>query len=115
MPGSDHFCLFMTAMTAAASAVSAAGLAVRAANTLGAVLFCTIDIEGGAAHDTQDNHCDEKIHHTQFPPLTAHSVFSLLSALIHRNVTMPAIATTAIRPPVKPAPNPPVVISVPIW
>ena len=105
----------MSAITAAAAAMSAAGFTVRTADALGTALLRLIDVESCAAQNRQNHDDQNHIFHTYFFLLVASSVFSLLSALMHRNTTMPAITTTASRPPVNPTPTEPVVINVPIW
>lgn len=51
------------ALTAAVSAVAAAGLGVRAADTFHAALFRLIDIEGSTAKDQYKNHNNYDIFH----------------------------------------------------
>ena len=74
----------MSAVTAAAAAVSAAGFGIGAANALGAAFLSLVDIESRAAQNSDQNRNDQKINHTYFFPLRAYSAFSFLSELVHR-------------------------------
>ena len=65
----------MPALTAAAAAVSTAGLGIGTADAFGAAFLGLIDIEGCAAQDGQDNGNNQKINHSLF--LSAEGCFCL--------------------------------------
>lgn len=91
----------------------AAASGIRAADTPSAVCLFLNDIADCKKQQHRYYRNYHSIYHEAFPS-NAYSDFKFLFARTQRYRMIPAMASTAIIPPVNPAPTAPVVTSVPI-
>ena len=91
---------------------------IRASNTFFATFFRFKNIKSSQSNNNNYNANNNIIFHKDnsviYFTLSAFSAFNFWLDLIERNTITAIKASTATRPPIKPAPNVPVVANVPI-
>ena len=103
-----------TAISGTACAVTGAGLTVRTADTLDALLFFLADVKNSAAKDQCHDGNHYEVFHGENYFFSAYSAARDLLVLLIREMITATMAATTIRPGRKPAPKEPVVTRVPI-
>lgn len=103
------------------AARSIAGAAIGTTNAFDTTLLLLMDVTASQANDHSNNRYYDYVFHRTAPPffyflpLSAYAAARFLFVFRIRQTTIAANAATAMRPPRKPAPRAPVVISVPTW